>query len=79
MEKSPLLLPSRHGFHAAQEVTQSLDSLAGSEALYKPHPLERAFRDQTVAANHLLVRVGGYVEVGRVSLGIDPQSFVLAV
>ena len=34
--------------------------------------------DQTVAANHLLVREGGYAEVGRVSLGMDPQSFVLS-
>lgn len=67
-----------HGFHAAQEVTQSMYTLAGSQALYRPHPLERAFRDQTVAANHLLVRDGGYAEVGRVSLGIDPKSFVLA-
>jgi hypothetical protein len=53
-------------------------ALAGSTALYRPHPLERAFRDQTVAANHLLVREGGYAEIGRVSLGIDPQSFVLS-
>jgi len=67
-----------HGFHAAQEVTQSMYALAGSTALYRPHPLERAFRDQTVAANHLLVREGGYAEIGRVSLGIDPQSFVLS-
>lgn len=67
-----------HGFHAAQEVTQSMYQLAGSTALYRPHPLERAFRDQTVAANHLLVREGGYAEIGRVSLGIDPRSFVLA-
>ena len=67
-----------HGFHVAQEVTQSMYTLAGSKALYQPHPLERAFRDQTVAANHLLVREGGYAEVGRVSLGIDPRSFVLA-
>jgi hypothetical protein len=51
--------------------------LAGSRALYRPHPLERAFRDQAVAANHLLVREGGYAEIGRVSLGIDPKSFVL--
>lgn len=67
-----------HGFHAAQEVTNAMYTLGGSTALYRPHPLERAFRDQSVAANHLLVREGGYAEVGRVSLGIDPQSFVLA-
>ena len=67
-----------HGFHAAQEVTQSMYTLAGSTALYRPHPLERAFRDQSVAANHLLVRENGYAEIGRVSLGIDPKSFVLA-
>ena len=52
--------------------------LAGSTALYRPHPLERALRDQTVAANHLLIRENAYAEIGRVSLGIDPQSFVLA-
>ena len=67
-----------HGFHVAQDVTRSMYELAGSRALYKPHPLERALRDQTVASNHLLVREGGYAEIGRVSLGMDPQSFVLA-
>ena len=67
-----------HGFHVALEVTQSMYGLAGSTALYRPHPLERALRDQTVAANHLLVRESAYAEIGRVSLGIDPQSFVLA-
>ncbi len=67
-----------HGFHVALEVTQSMYGLAGSTALYRPHPLERALRDQTVAANHLLVRENAYAEIGRVSLGIDPQSFVLA-
>jgi indole-3-acetate monooxygenase len=80
----PLDLRSRfrqcnlHGFHAAQEVTNAMYSLGGSTALYRPHPLERAYRDQSVAANHLLVREGGYAEVGRVALGMDPQSFVLA-
>lgn len=67
-----------HGFHVALDVTQSMYGLAGSTALYRPHPLERALRDQTVAANHLLVRESAYAEIGRVSLGIDPQSFVLA-
>jgi len=67
-----------HGFHAALEITQSMYALGGSTALYRPHPLERALRDQSVAANHLLVRENAYAEIGRVSLGIDPQSFVLA-
>lgn len=67
-----------HGFHAALEITQSMYAAGGSTALYRPHPLERALRDQTVAANHLLVRENAYAEIGRVSLGIDPQSFVLA-
>jgi alkylation response protein AidB-like acyl-CoA dehydrogenase len=60
------------------EVTRSMYELAGSGARYRPHPLERAFRDATVAANHLLVREGGYAEVGRVSPGMDPKSLVLA-
>ncbi|MBJ19274.1 MAG: hypothetical protein CL933_07585 [Deltaproteobacteria bacterium] len=83
-DELPLDLRSRfrqcnlNGFHAAHEVTDSMHALAGSKAFYRPHPLERAFRDSTVAANHLLVRENGYSEIGRVSLGIDPQSFVLA-
>ena len=82
-EALPLDLRSRfrqcnlHGFHVALEVTQSMYALGGSTALYRPHPLERALRDQTVAANHLLVRENAYAEIGRVALGIDPQSFVL--
>ncbi len=52
--------------------------MGGSGALYRPHPLERAMRDVIVAANHLLVRESGYAEIGRVSLGMDPKSFVLS-
>ncbi len=83
-DELPLDLRSRfrqcnlHGFHAAKEVTDAMYTLGGSTALYRPHPLERTYRDQAVAANHLLVREGGYAEVGRVSIGMDPQSFVLA-
>ncbi|MEZ4333814.1 MAG: acyl-CoA dehydrogenase family protein [Myxococcota bacterium] len=76
--KSRFRMANLHGFHVPLEVTRSMYELAGSGALYRPHPLERAFRDAAVAANHLLVREGGYAEVGRVSLGLDPKSFVLA-
>jgi alkylation response protein AidB-like acyl-CoA dehydrogenase len=76
--KSRFRMANLHGFHVAREVTSSMYEISGSGALYKPHPLERAMRDVTVAANHLLVREGGYAEVGRVSLGMDPESFILS-
>jgi len=76
--KSRFRMANLNGFHVAKDVTSWMYEIGGSGALYKPHPLERAMRDITVAANHLLVREGGYAEVGRVSLGMDPQSFVLA-
>jgi len=76
--KSRFRMANLHGFHVAQDVTRWMYEVGGSGALYRPHPLERAMRDVTVAANHLLVREGGYAEVGRVSLGMDPKSFVLS-
>jgi alkylation response protein AidB-like acyl-CoA dehydrogenase len=76
--KSRFRMANLHGFHVARDVTQAMYEVAGSGALYRPHPLERAMRDVLTANNHLLVREGGYAEVGRVSLGMDPQSFVLA-
>jgi alkylation response protein AidB-like acyl-CoA dehydrogenase len=76
--KSRFRMANLHGFHVAQEVTRWMYEVGGSGSLYRPHPLERAMRDVTVAGNHLLVREAAYAEVGRVSLGMDPQSFVLS-
>lgn len=76
--KSRFRMANLHGFHVAQDVTRWMYEVGGSGALYRPHPLERALRDVTAAGNHLLVRESAYAEIGRVSLGIDPQSFVLA-
>ena len=76
--KSRFRMANLHGFHVAQDVTRWMYEVGGSGALYRPHPLERAMRDVTVAGNHLLVRESAYAEIGRVSLGMDPQSFVLS-
>jgi alkylation response protein AidB-like acyl-CoA dehydrogenase len=76
--KSRFRMANLHGFHVAQEVTRWMYEVGGSGSLYRPHPLERGMRDVTVAGNHLLVREAAYAEVGRVSLGMDPESFVLS-
>ena len=76
--KSRFRMANLHGFHVAQQVTRWMYEAGGSGSLYRPHPLERAMRDASVAANHLLVRESGYAEIGRVALGMDPQSFVLS-
>ena len=82
-EPLPLDLRSRfrmanlHCFHVAREVVGWMYDAGGSSSLYRPHPLERAMRDVSVMATHLLVKEGGYAEVGRVSLGLDPESFII--
>lgn len=76
--KSRFRMANLHGFHVAQDVTRWMYEAGGSGSLYRPHPLERAMRDVTVAGNHLLVRESAYAEIGRVSLGMDPKSFVLS-
>lgn len=76
--KSRFRMANLHGFHAALEATRWMYEVGGSGSLYRPHPLERGMRDISVAANHLLVRESAYSEIGRVSLGMDPQSFVLS-
>jgi alkylation response protein AidB-like acyl-CoA dehydrogenase len=76
--KSRFRMANLHGFHVAQDVTRWMYEAGGSGSIYRPHPLERAMRDVTVAGNHLLVRHAAYAEIGRVSLGLDPQSFVLS-
>ena len=37
-----------------------------------------SFNKDRQSWNHLLVRESGYAEIGRVSLGMDPKSFVLS-
>jgi alkylation response protein AidB-like acyl-CoA dehydrogenase len=82
-EPLPLDLRSRfrmanlHCFHVAREVVAWMYDAGGSSSLYRPHPLERAMRDVSVMATHLLVKEAGYAEVGRVSLGLDPESFII--
>jgi indole-3-acetate monooxygenase len=67
---------------AAYATQQSVEAVtlcyqtAGTVALYRPHPLQRALRDVLAAAQHFALSSQGFVIAGRVSLGFEPDPML---
>jgi hypothetical protein len=51
--------------------------LAGSSSIFQSSALERCFRDVHTAAQHLQVQEGRWETIGRVLMGLEPDSPVL--
>jgi alkylation response protein AidB-like acyl-CoA dehydrogenase len=49
---------------------------AGSVAMYRSHPLQRALRDVLAAAQHFALSTQGFAIAGRVSLGFEPDQML---
>jgi hypothetical protein len=50
---------------------------AGATALYVASPLQRHFRDVHAAGQHVVLAFPGLETVGRVLLGLDPDTSLL--
>ena len=51
--------------------------LAGAEAVFAGHPLQRCFRDIHTAGQHILFSPGRGQAYAKVRLGIDQPTFMI--
>jgi alkylation response protein AidB-like acyl-CoA dehydrogenase len=63
-----------HAMHEAVRVVDLVFHAAGTNAIYRKHPLERYFRDIHVAVQHAAGRPAHYESAGRVFLGLRPSG-----
>ena len=64
--------------HASREAVRAVDLLfhaAGTNAIFRKHPLERSFRDVHVAIQHLAGHVSNFESAGKVMFGLTPKEF----
>ena len=74
LQRAELSLAGCHAMRAALEAVDSLYRLAGAEAVYTGHPLERCFRDLHTGSQHILFSAYREQEFPRIRLGIDPAT-----
>jgi alkylation response protein AidB-like acyl-CoA dehydrogenase len=65
-----------HAFRAGRQVVDTVFGLAGAGALYETSPLQRCWRDLHAGSQHIAVSIGTERAVGRVSLGLEPNTFL---
>jgi alkylation response protein AidB-like acyl-CoA dehydrogenase len=73
-QRAELALAGCHAMQAALETVDSLYRLAGAEAVFTGHPLERCFRDLHTGSQHIIFSTAREQEYPRIQLGIDPAT-----
>lgn len=74
IQRAELALAGCHAMRTALEAVDSLYRLAGAEAVFAGHPLERCFRDLHTASQHIIFSTVREQELPRVLLGIDSAT-----
>jgi alkylation response protein AidB-like acyl-CoA dehydrogenase len=69
-QRAELALAGCHAMRAGLEAVDSLYRLAGAEAVFTGHPLERCFRDLHAGSQHILFSTAREQEFPRIQLGI---------
>jgi indole-3-acetate monooxygenase len=70
--RAELALATCHAMRTAVEAVDSLYRLAGAEAVFTGHPLERCFRDLHAGSQHIIYSTTQEQQFSRVRLGLDP-------
>jgi indole-3-acetate monooxygenase len=73
-QRAELALAGCHAMRTALEAVDSLYRLAGAEAVFAGHPLERCFRDLHTGSQHIIFSTFREQELPRVLLGIDAAA-----
>jgi alkylation response protein AidB-like acyl-CoA dehydrogenase len=69
--RAELALAGCHAMRASLESVDSLYRLAGAEAVFTGHPLERCFRDLHAGSQHIIFSASREQEYPRLRLGVD--------
>ena len=56
------------------DVVDQIYSLAGTDAMFDDHPIQRCFQDIHALTQQVQARTAHYRTAGRVLLGLDPKS-----
>jgi indole-3-acetate monooxygenase len=73
-QRAELALAGCHAMRTALGAVDSLYRLAGAEAVFAGHPLERCFRDLHTGSQHIIFSTAREQELPRILLGIDSAA-----
>ncbi len=74
LQRAELALASCHAMRTAVEAVDSLYRLAGAEAVFTGHPLERCFRDLHAGSQHIIFSTIQEQQFARIRMGLDPAT-----
>lgn len=72
-QRIALRLASTHAMRQAAVATDAAYDVAGSDAIYLGHPVQRRFQDVHVMTQHVQARLSHYENVGKFVLGGEPD------
>lgn len=72
--RADMKLASVHVIHACLDVTTDAYKAAGSTAIFNSGPYARRLRDALTASQQTQARVQGFVTLGRMMMGLEPES-----
>jgi len=76
-QKRMLRNAATHATQTACRVAESMYRAAGGAAVYRSSPIQRCFRDTSVAAQHAMVAPRMYEVAGRMRLGLETNTAML--
>jgi alkylation response protein AidB-like acyl-CoA dehydrogenase len=76
-QRALVLLAANQAVRAATEAVDRIFRLAGAEAVYTHHPLQRCFRDVHAAGQHVLFGTGREQAYAKVRFGLDQPAFLI--
>jgi indole-3-acetate monooxygenase len=76
-QRALVLLAANQAMRAATEAVDRVFRLAGADAVYARHPLQRCFRDIHAAGQHILFSAGREQAYAKVRLGISQPTFLI--
>ena len=76
-QRALVRLAAVHAFRACADAVDLCFEAGGGSSVYDGSTLQRAFRDVHTAGQHITLACTGYETVGRVLLGMDPDTPLL--
>ena len=76
-QRALALLAASQAVRAGTDAVDRVFRLAGAEAVFAHHPLQRCFRDIHAAGQHILFSPGRDQAFAKVRLGIDQPTFLI--
>ncbi len=76
-QRALVLLAANQAVRAGTEAVDRVFRLAGADAVYAHHPLQRCFRDIHVAGQHILFSSGRDQAYAKARLGIGQPTFLI--